>query len=101
MRTVFTQFKDSKMIKTSAVLGSPALIPSLINALFQLFANVHYHKIKSPSLIKLIEEILILGIQAVKNSFYFPQFLECKQALLHGCILKVLGFSPIDCNTFY
>lgn len=100
MRTIFVQFKDAKMISASAVLNSPALIPSLINALYELLSKVPYHKISSNSLIKLIEEILNLLIIAVRNSFYFSHFLEYKQAVLHGCILKVLAFSPLDNDTF-
>lgn len=37
-------------------------------------------------------------IVAVKNIFYFQQFMEHKKAIFEGVILKILAFSPGDCE---
>lgn len=60
MRSIFIQFKDRQMISANSILNNPALIPSLIKNLNDLLDKVPYYKIKSPSLVKLIEEILTL-----------------------------------------
>jgi hypothetical protein len=46
MRSVFLHFSDTKMVEANAILSSPTLIPSLINALSELFSKVPYHQIK-------------------------------------------------------
>jgi hypothetical protein len=74
MRIVFLQFKDIKMIKANAVLNNPSLIPSLINALNELFNKIPYTKIKQLSLMKIIEEIIKNCIISVRNIHYFGPY---------------------------
>lgn len=55
LRSIFLQFKDKQMIEANAILSNPALIPSFINSLNELFNKTPYYQIKSRSLVKLIE----------------------------------------------
>lgn len=54
MRVVMMHFKDKQMITAHIILNSPSLIPSIINALNEIFSKTSYYQIKSPNLIKLI-----------------------------------------------
>lgn len=55
LRSIFLQFKDKQMMEANPILNNPALIPSLINCLNELFNKTSYFEIKSMSLIKLVE----------------------------------------------
>lgn len=98
MRVIIMHFKDKQMITAHIILNSPSLIPSIINALNEIFSKTSYYRIKSPNLIKLIEELISVLIVAVKNMFYFQNFMEHKKVMFEGVILKILGFSPADCQ---
>jgi hypothetical protein len=101
MRSISIQFKEKNMLESNSILSNPALIPSFIKSLNELFNKASYFQIKSQSLVKLIEEILQGLIYSVRNSFFFQHFLEYKNLVVHGCVLKVLQLSQIDCDTFY
>lgn len=101
MRAVFMQFKDKQMIAANAILSSPALLPNFISSVAELLCKTPYYQIRSPSLVKLLEEIIHCEIYAARNPFYFQHFSELKEPVVHGCILKVLQFSQADYDSFF
>ena len=95
-RTLLQHFKEPKMLASNVIIQSPVIIPSLINAVAELLSKLPYNYIKSQALIRLMEEIINVLIVAVRNNFFYKTFSENKQAILYGCIFKILQFSEVD-----
>ena len=55
------------------------LIPLLISSVQQILAVLPYHKIKSQSMVKLIEEIYDMLLVGVRSNVYYSVFVECKK----------------------
>ena len=74
LRALIANIRDPQILSTNSIIKKPMLIPFLINSIEQLFIAMPYQKIKSYSLIRLIEEVYDLLLVAIKCNLYYLQF---------------------------
>ena len=82
LRALIAQIRDPQFLSTNLLIKRPMLVPFLINSVEQLFSVMPYQKIKSYSLIRLIEEIYDTLLVLLKCNLYYTDFVEYKRPLL-------------------
>jgi hypothetical protein len=71
LRILFQFFKNPITLASHPFTNNLDLTSILISAIYQLFKHIAYHKIKSTSLLKLLEEILNTLLIIVKSNYYY------------------------------
>lgn len=93
MRTIFQYYKDPKILSTHHIIKNKDLLLILINSIYSINLYCPHYQIRSPSLIKLMEEILNCILLAVKSNYYYDILVDKKKELIQSCIFKILDFS--------
>lgn len=96
LRALTANVRDPQILSTNLIIKKPMLIPFLISSVEQLFTATPYQKIKSYSLIRLIEEVYDILLVAIRSNIYYADFLESKKSLLQNCIFKTLLLNEND-----
>lgn len=93
--------KDPKELAANPIIQKPAMIPMLISSVYQMFNQLPYHKIKSPSLIKVIEEIYNTLIVTIRFNVFYSAFSQCRKELIQGCLFRTLVLNGEDYENYF
>ena len=101
LRALVNNVKDAKALSSNRIIQKPMMIPLLVSSVQQILSQVPYHKIKSPSLIKLIEETYNTLIVAIRSNVYYSTFAECRKELIQGCLFRTLLLNAEDYDNYF
>jgi hypothetical protein len=95
-------------VKHASLLGAnplykqlPSLLQKIIQAVAAILRQAPYYKLRSLSVITVLDEIFSMMVIALRMNDFYETFNTNRDVLIEDIIFRTLGLTPTDIDDFY